>query len=161
MTQEGQHNAPPNVIRIHPTLDAFRSINVERSVPSHLTITPPQQYMIQAVSQTLRLHSYTLRLPLNPHITRNLAAMANIHTPIPSLKLNDGTSMPMLGYGTGTAWFKKGEESKIDQGVVDAVKTAIKLEYTHLDGAEGTSHAQTTRHCVQQYNDDDGGLKIY
>ncbi|CAI6330214.1 unnamed protein product [Periconia digitata] len=62
--------------------------------------------------------------------------MANIHTPIPSLKLNDGTSMPMLGYGTGTAWYKKGEESRIDQALVDGVKTAIKLEYTHLDGAE-------------------------
>ncbi|KAF1961506.1 aldo-keto reductase family 1 member C13 [Byssothecium circinans] len=62
--------------------------------------------------------------------------MANIHTPIPSLKLNDGTSMPMLGYGTGTAWYKQGEESKLDQAVVDGVKTAIKLEYRHLDGAE-------------------------
>lgn len=31
--------------------------------------------------------------------------MANISTPIPALKLNDGTSMPMLGYGTGTAWY--------------------------------------------------------
>jgi hypothetical protein len=62
--------------------------------------------------------------------------MAHITTNIPWLKLNDGTSMPMLGYGTGTAWFKKGEESKLDQPVVDGVKTAIKLEYTHLDGAE-------------------------
>ncbi|KAF2002535.1 aldo-keto reductase family 1 member C13 [Amniculicola lignicola CBS 123094] len=62
--------------------------------------------------------------------------MANINTPIPVLKLNDGTSMPMLAYGTGTAWFKKGEESKVDQGVIDGVKMAIKLGYTHLDGAE-------------------------
>lgn len=44
--------------------------------------------------------------------------------------------MPMLAYGTGTAWYKSGEESKIDQAVIDGVKTAIKLEYTHLDGAE-------------------------
>ncbi|KAF2640606.1 Aldo/keto reductase [Massarina eburnea CBS 473.64] len=62
--------------------------------------------------------------------------MADIHTPIPSLKLNDGTSMPMLAYGTGTAWYKSGEESKIDQAVIDGVKMAIKLEYRHLDGAE-------------------------
>lgn len=62
--------------------------------------------------------------------------MANIDTPIPTLKLNDGSSMPMLGYGTGTAWYKTGDESKIDQAVVTAVKTAIKLGYTHLDGAE-------------------------
>jgi diketogulonate reductase-like aldo/keto reductase len=51
--------------------------------------------------------------------------------------------MPMLGYGTGTAWSKKGEESKLDQPVIDGVKTAIKLEYTHLDGAESMSSSQT------------------
>lgn len=44
--------------------------------------------------------------------------------------------MPMLAYGTGTAWYKTGEESKLDQACVDGVKTAINLGYTHLDGAE-------------------------
>ncbi|GME56655.1 Aldo-keto reductase [Neofusicoccum parvum] len=62
--------------------------------------------------------------------------MANISTPIPSLKLNDGNSIPMLGYGTGTAWYKTGDESQIDRSLVEATKTAIKLGYTHLDGAE-------------------------
>jgi diketogulonate reductase-like aldo/keto reductase len=61
--------------------------------------------------------------------------MAKINTPIPSLKLNDGTSMPMLGYGTGTAWYKKSEDT-LDQACIDSVKIAIKLGYTHLDGAE-------------------------
>jgi predicted aldo/keto reductase-like oxidoreductase len=63
--------------------------------------------------------------------------MAKLNVTIPNLKLNDGASMPMLGYGTGTAWFKTGDESKIDQNIIDAVKMAIKLGYTHLDGAEG------------------------
>jgi diketogulonate reductase-like aldo/keto reductase len=62
--------------------------------------------------------------------------MAELNVTIPKLKLNDGTSMPMLGFGTGTAWYKTGEGSKIDQATIDAVKTAIKLGYTHLDGAE-------------------------
>ncbi|OJD29091.1 alcohol dehydrogenase [Diplodia corticola] len=62
--------------------------------------------------------------------------MANIHTPIPSLKLNDGNSIPMLGYGTGTAWYKSGDESQIDRSLVESTKVAIKLGYTHLDGAE-------------------------
>ncbi|ORY07173.1 aldo-keto reductase family 1 member C13 [Clohesyomyces aquaticus] len=62
--------------------------------------------------------------------------MAKIHTPIPNLKLNDGTSMPMLAYGTGTAWYKKGDESVIDNALVEGIKTAINLGYTHLDGAE-------------------------
>ena len=73
---------------------------------------------------------------LVPH-TRTLATMAELNVTIPKLKLNDGTSMPMLGYGTGTAWFKTGEENKIDQATIDAVKIATKLGYTHLDGAEG------------------------
>jgi diketogulonate reductase-like aldo/keto reductase len=62
--------------------------------------------------------------------------MAKLNLTIPNLKLNDGTPIPMLGYGTGTAWYKTGEESKIDQSIIDAVKMAIKLGYTHLDGAE-------------------------
>ena len=62
--------------------------------------------------------------------------MANIHTPIPNLKLNDGNSIPMLGYGTGTAWYKTGDESQLDQACVDATKLAIGLGYYHLDGAE-------------------------
>ena len=62
--------------------------------------------------------------------------MAKLNLTIPNLKLNDGTAIPMLGYGTGTAWYKTGEESKIDQSIIDAVKMAIKLGYTHLDGAE-------------------------
>jgi diketogulonate reductase-like aldo/keto reductase len=62
--------------------------------------------------------------------------MAKIQTPIPSFKLNDGTSIPMLGYGTGTAWYKSGDESKIDRSLVDSIKTAIGLGYYHLDGAE-------------------------
>ncbi|GAB7350319.1 hypothetical protein MBLNU459_g0951t1 [Dothideomycetes sp. NU459] len=62
--------------------------------------------------------------------------MANIHTPIPNLKLNDGNSIPMLGFGTGTAWYKQGDESKLDQACIDSLKTAIKLGYHHLDGAE-------------------------
>ncbi|KAM0713778.1 hypothetical protein Q7P37_010740 [Cladosporium fusiforme] len=62
--------------------------------------------------------------------------MANIHTPIPNLKLNDGTSIPMLAYGTGTSWFKQGDESKLDPACVDSANMAIGLGYHHLDGAE-------------------------
>ncbi|OMP85730.1 NAD/NADP-dependent indole-3-acetaldehyde reductase, partial [Diplodia seriata] len=41
-----------------------------------------------------------------------------------------------LGYGTGTAWYKTGDEAQIDRSLVESTKTAIKLGYTHLDGAE-------------------------
>ena len=77
--------------------------------------------------------------------------MAKIPTPIPQLELNDGTSIPMLSYGSksspttpihgpnnslaGTAWYKPSEGS-VDRKTVDGIKTAIKLGYYHLDNAE-------------------------
>ncbi|KAL8780191.1 MAG: hypothetical protein Q9213_006589 [Squamulea squamosa] len=62
--------------------------------------------------------------------------MANLNIQIPLLKLNDGASIPLIGYGTGTAWYKSDSGSSIDRKLVDAIKTAIKLGYYHLDGAE-------------------------
>ena len=62
--------------------------------------------------------------------------MANIETPIPILKLNDGTPVPMLAYGTGTAWYRSSGSTSIDRPTVDALKTALKLGYNHLDAAE-------------------------
>ncbi|KAL8716073.1 MAG: hypothetical protein Q9225_006243 [Loekoesia sp. 1 TL-2023] len=78
--------------------------------------------------------------------------MANLNVEIPSLKLNDGTSIPpknwnfAVTYGqalagangatAGTAWYKSSADGGIDRKLVDAIKTAIKLGYYHLDGAE-------------------------
>ncbi|KAH1502670.1 hypothetical protein KXX52_007072 [Aspergillus fumigatus] len=62
--------------------------------------------------------------------------MAQSSTEIPSVELNDGVKIPILGYGTGTAWFKKGGATGIDRELVESIKTAIKLGYHHLDGAE-------------------------
>ena len=36
----------------------------------------------------------------------------------------------------GTAWYKSTDDGSIDRKIVDATKIAIKLGYTHLDGAE-------------------------
>ncbi|KAI1931146.1 hypothetical protein LOZ65_001345 [Ophidiomyces ophidiicola] len=55
---------------------------------------------------------------------------------IPFVKLNDGTAIPSLGYGFGTAWYKRGDHEIIDRSLVEAAKSAIKLGYYHLDGAE-------------------------
>ena len=41
-----------------------------------------------------------------------------------------------LAYGTGTAWYKTGDESQIDQACIDSTKLAMGLGYYHLDGAE-------------------------
>ncbi|KAL4786681.1 NADP-dependent oxidoreductase domain-containing protein [Aspergillus varians] len=57
-------------------------------------------------------------------------------TSIPSTQLNDGTSIPVVGYGTGTAWFKQKGDASVNRELVESIKTAIKLGYHHLDGAE-------------------------
>lgn len=46
------------------------------------------------------------------------------------------TGLTKLAYGLGTAWYKSGDESKLDQQCIDSTKTAIGLGYYHLDGAE-------------------------
>lgn len=40
------------------------------------------------------------------------------------------------GYGTGTALFKPRNLDQIDEKTLSAIKSAIKLGYRHLDGAE-------------------------
>ncbi|KAI9815681.1 MAG: hypothetical protein M1827_002077 [Pycnora praestabilis] len=62
--------------------------------------------------------------------------MNALQTEIPSLKLNDGNYIPLISYGTGTAWYKSDDDGKIDRKLVDSIKTAISLGYYHLDGAE-------------------------
>ncbi|KAL2863599.1 aldo/keto reductase [Aspergillus lucknowensis] len=55
---------------------------------------------------------------------------------IPSIQLKDGTSIPAIGYGTGTAWFKRNGNADVNRELVESIKAAIKLGYHHLDGAE-------------------------
>ncbi|KKZ59200.1 alcohol dehydrogenase [[Emmonsia] crescens] len=57
-------------------------------------------------------------------------------TILPEIKLKDGNSIPVLGYGTGTAWFKQAGDKDIDRALVDSIKEAISLGYFHIDGAE-------------------------
>ncbi|EHA24376.1 NAD/NADP-dependent indole-3-acetaldehyde reductase [Aspergillus awamori] len=55
---------------------------------------------------------------------------------MPSVRLNDGTCVPQLGYGCGTAWYKKEGDTSINRELVESIKDAIRLGYHHLDGAE-------------------------
>ena len=56
----------------------------------------------------------------SPHLK-----MASANTPV---SLNDGNTIPWLGFGTGTALYSKDAEA--------LVASAIKLGITHLDGAQ-------------------------
>ncbi|KAK9237026.1 NADP-dependent oxidoreductase domain-containing protein [Lipomyces kononenkoae] len=49
--------------------------------------------------------------------------------------LPSGATIPVPGFGTGTKWYKPGDPS-IDRRVVDAIVSALKLGYRHIDGAE-------------------------
>jgi len=80
------------------------------------------------------LHS-ELRKAYQRTFSTSKAKMAGLDINMPSMKLNDGTSVPMIGYGTGTAHYKSSAGS-IDRKLVDVIKMAIKTGYHHLDGAE-------------------------
>ncbi|KAK4062451.1 hypothetical protein Trihar35433_9272 [Trichoderma harzianum] len=54
----------------------------------------------------------------------------------PLLLLRDGNKIPMLAFGTGTAWLKKAGDTNINQKLVDLIKTAIDKGFYHLDCAE-------------------------
>lgn len=50
-------------------------------------------------------------------------------------KLNDGNTIPAIGYGTGTAWFKTNDD-QVDKNLVNILNIAIEKGFTHIDGAE-------------------------
>ncbi|KAL6815051.1 NADP-dependent oxidoreductase domain-containing protein [Trichoderma sp. SZMC 28015] len=55
---------------------------------------------------------------------------------IPLLELGDGNRIPMLAFGTGTAWFKEDGDTSFNQKLVDLIKKAIDKGFYHLDCAE-------------------------
>jgi hypothetical protein len=56
---------------------------------------------------------------------------ATVMSPGPSIELNNGVSMPVIGYGT---YMRKDDYSTVG-GITEAVKTALALGYRHLDCA--------------------------
>jgi diketogulonate reductase-like aldo/keto reductase len=54
---------------------------------------------------------------------------------VPSITLPSG-SIPILGYGSGTAWFCNDTNAPINRDLVESTKAAIALGYLHLDTAE-------------------------
>ena len=65
-----------------------------------------------------------------------MATASPWYFPIPFLYTSNLSNILQIGYGTGTAWYKSGDESKIDQACIDATKMSIGLGYYHQDGAE-------------------------
>ncbi|KKP05403.1 aldo/keto reductase [Trichoderma harzianum] len=69
---------------------------------------------------------------------------------IPLLPLDDGNQIPMLAFGTGTAWFKEAGDTNFDQKLVDLIRTAIDKEFYHLDCAEMYGNEEEVGHAIQK-----------
>ncbi|KAF5877903.1 putative aldehyde reductase 1 protein [Botrytis fragariae] len=54
----------------------------------------------------------------------------------PSLPLKDGNSIPLIGFGTGTAWYKEGPEEPLNRDLVDILKAAIERGFRHIDASD-------------------------
>ena len=94
------------------------------------------------------LHPFSLRIP--QEITRPSdlicfqvsppsAANTSISMTKLVIKLSNGTPVPALGFGAGTAWFNKaGNDSTkpLNQELIASMKSAIDVGYRHLDLAE-------------------------
>lgn len=62
-----------------------------------------------------------------------------------SLKLADGTAVPVPAFGTGTAWYQSGGHDPSgarNQELIATIKSALRVGYRHLDAAEmyGTNY---------------------
>ncbi|KAJ7905707.1 oxidoreductase [Mycena olivaceomarginata] len=70
-----------------------------------------------------------IKIACSPRTLRSAQARL-YHTTmsIPTVKLNDGSEIPAIAFGTGTALFGK--------DCTDAIRLAINSGFTHLDGAQ-------------------------
>jgi len=53
----------------------------------------------------------------------------------PTIKLVNDISLPVVAFGTGTAWYSRNPEN-FNRSLVDSVKKALSLGFRHIDGAE-------------------------
>ncbi|KAJ4854236.1 aldo/keto reductase family domain-containing protein [Trichoderma breve] len=67
----------------------------------------------------------------------------------PLLLLRDGNKIPMLAFGTGTAWLKKAGDTNINQKLVDLIKTAIDTGFYHLHCAEMYGNEEEVGRAIQ------------
>lgn len=73
--------------------------------------------------------------------------------------LQDGTTIPAIGFGTGTKWFKYGDNS-LDAKLVEGVELAIDTGFIHLDGAEVYNTDRETGEGIRKSGVDRSSLFI-
>ncbi|KAG4437438.1 hypothetical protein IFR05_007079 [Cadophora sp. M221] len=55
---------------------------------------------------------------------------------LPTLRLQDGTAIPVVGFGTGTAWYKEDPNEPFNRGLVEILKATINRGFRHIDGSD-------------------------
>ncbi|KAG7195720.1 uncharacterized protein KQ657_002103 [Scheffersomyces spartinae] len=73
--------------------------------------------------------------------------------------LQDGTSIPAIGFGTGTKWFKYGDNS-LNTKLVEGVEAALASGFVHLDGAEVYNTDRETGEGIRKFGADRSSLFI-
>ncbi|KAK1246829.1 hypothetical protein MKX08_000631 [Trichoderma sp. CBMAI-0020] len=69
---------------------------------------------------------------------------------IPTLPLKDGNAVPMLGIGTGTAWYKDGPDDPLNLQLVELLKAALAQGYVHVDTADSYGTEREVGLAIQQ-----------
>ncbi|KAL6802675.1 NADP-dependent oxidoreductase domain-containing protein [Trichoderma sp. SZMC 28013] len=69
---------------------------------------------------------------------------------IPTLPLKDGNAIPMLGFGTGTAWYKDNPEDPLSPQLVELLKAALTKGYVHIDTADSYGTEREVGLAIQQ-----------
>ncbi|PVH79567.1 Aldo/keto reductase [Cadophora sp. DSE1049] len=55
---------------------------------------------------------------------------------LPTLQLQDGSTIPVIGFGTGTAWYKEDPNEPFNRNLVEILKAAIQQGFRHIDGSD-------------------------
>jgi 2-dehydropantolactone reductase len=53
-----------------------------------------------------------------------------------TIELSNGTTLPAIGFGIGTKWYKASGSTGTDESLVKAIEDALDVGYTHFDAAE-------------------------
>ncbi|KAL7957562.1 NADP-dependent oxidoreductase domain-containing protein [Trichoderma compactum] len=69
---------------------------------------------------------------------------------IPTLPLKDGNVIPMLGFGTGTTWYKDNPDDPLSSQLVELLKAALVQGYVHINTADSYGTEREVGLAIQQ-----------
>ncbi|KAL7918379.1 NADP-dependent oxidoreductase domain-containing protein [Trichoderma austrokoningii] len=95
----------------------------------------------------LTLASFNSRAVLGQLLSNTLATPT---MQIPTLPLQDGNAVPLLGLGTGTAWYKDSPQDPLSPQLVELLKAALAQGYIHVDTADSYGTEREVGLAIQQ-----------